>query len=167
MGNSEQVLNKNLDLLRYLTDEEILKIQPYFKLKVYEANTKIFEEGDRGDSLYVIKNGHVQISKTIEEEEVVLAELNTGMFFGEIALLLEEGYRSAAVTTLKLTELYVLNRRDFMEIVNKNAEIGTKLLLSLGEILCERIIRTNENIITYVVLNKAILDTIDISKIYI
>ncbi|MBN1234411.1 MAG: cyclic nucleotide-binding domain-containing protein [Candidatus Coatesbacteria bacterium] len=162
----ERVLNQNLDLLKYLTDEEIEKITAYFKLNEYPPDQIVFDEGSKGDSIYIIKKGHIQISKKIENDEIILSEFGDGMFFGEIALL-DEGARSAAAKTLRKTELYVLFRHDFTELMTKEPAIACKILLSLGEILCDRIRKSNENLSTYVMLNKAILDTIDISKVYI
>ncbi len=162
----EQVINQNLELLKYLTDEEIERIRGFFKLKEYVPEDIIFGEGEKGDALFIIKKGHVQVSKRIDNDEIILSEFSDGSFFGEIALL-DEGSRSATVKALRTSEIYILMRDDFLSMVSHEPVITNKVLLSLGEILCDRIRRANESLSTYVMLNKAILDTIDISKVYI
>jgi len=47
----------------------------------------LFREGDRGQTMYVIRSGKVNISKRIGDSEITLAVLGPGEFFGEMALL--------------------------------------------------------------------------------
>src|SRR6266850_1027047 len=63
------------------------------------SGTVLFREGDRGQTMYVIRSGKVNISKRIGDSEITLAVLGPGEFFGEMALL--EGLpRSAGATVV-------------------------------------------------------------------
>src|SRR2546430_17715708 len=53
----------------------------------HPSGTVLFREGDRGQTMYVIRSGKVNISKRIGDSEITLAVLGAGEFFGEMALL--------------------------------------------------------------------------------
>src|SRR3979490_2159160 len=52
------------------------------------SGTVLFREGDRGQTMYVIRSGKVNISKRIGDSEITLAVLGPGEFFGEMPLRL-------------------------------------------------------------------------------
>ena len=74
----------------------------------FEAGTTIFREGDRGDWLYVIVNGEVEVSRGA----VSLSRLGPGECFGEIALV-REGPRNATVTSLSSVDVIAVDREAF------------------------------------------------------
>ena len=55
--------------------------------EVYEDGQIIFEEGNSGDWIYVIQEGAVEISKAIQDEEVIIEILKTGEVFGELGFI--------------------------------------------------------------------------------
>ena len=66
----------------------------------YKSGEVIFHEYDTGDALYVIEEGSVRIWVTDEDvQQVTLAELNPGQFFGELAVL-DRGQRSSSASSL-------------------------------------------------------------------
>ena len=82
------------------------------------SGTVLFREGDRGQTMYVIRSGKVNISKRIGDSEITLAVLGPGEFFGEMALL--EGLpRSAGATVVDLHQLAELNERDAAQIARR------------------------------------------------
>jgi len=76
------------------------------------SSTEIVRQGDQGDRFYVIESGEVTVSKNGRQ----VATLVHGDFFGEIALL-REIPRTATVTARMDTQLYALQRDDFLEAV--------------------------------------------------
>ena len=81
----------------------------------YKAGETIFHEHDRGDALYVLEEGAVRIWVTDEDlEEVTLAELKPGAFFGELAVL-DRGERSSSATAIVDSHLHRLSSDDFFE----------------------------------------------------
>jgi MFS family permease len=76
------------------------------------SGTEVVRQGDQGDRFYVIERGEVTVSKNGRE----VATLEDGDFFGEIALL-REIPRTATVTARTDTQLYALERDDFLEAV--------------------------------------------------
>lgn len=77
----------------------------------------LFHRGDEGTALYIIYQGLIKIAvPTRQDEEVTLAMLSDGDFFGEMALL-DDLPRSADAMALEDTQLYMLNRADFLSFL--------------------------------------------------
>ena len=53
----------------------------------YESGDRIFAEGDLGTEMYVFQAGRVEVTQEVEGEQQVLAVLEKGDFFGEMAIL--------------------------------------------------------------------------------
>lgn len=92
-----------------------------------EAGRVLTREGERGQEFFIIVDGQVQV----ERNGQLLRTLGPGDFFGEIALI-EEGPRTATLTTIGPTRLLVLNRREFHSLLSEFAEIQIKVLQALA-----------------------------------
>lgn len=86
------------------------------------ADTVFIKEGDKADALYIVKDGVLQVFTTgRKKEDVVLARLESGSFFGEQALLnTTPGLRSASVRTLNDATLLKLDHKLFLKIVESD-----------------------------------------------
>jgi CRP/FNR family cyclic AMP-dependent transcriptional regulator len=86
-------------------------------LRSYNKSEIIFEENSHGNEMYVIHSGLVKISTRAPGQEVVLATLGPGEFFGEIALV-DSGPRTATATADEDdTQLVVLDQDKFVYLV--------------------------------------------------
>src|SRR2546428_6922279 len=93
----------------------------------HPSGTVLFREGDRGQTMYVIRSGMVNISKRIGDSEITLAVLGAGEFFGEMALL--EGLpRSAGAMVVEDALLIEVEQATFETLVRKNGEIAVRLM---------------------------------------
>src|SRR5256885_8057375 len=92
-------------LFKRLEPHELEKLAEEIDQVNYPAGETIFNEHDRGDSLYVVETGAVRIWVYDEDvKEVTLAELKAGDFFGELAVL-DRGERSRRATAVGDTHL--------------------------------------------------------------
>jgi CRP/FNR family transcriptional regulator/CRP/FNR family cyclic AMP-dependent transcriptional regulator len=92
----------------------------------------IFHLGDPGGLLYLISRGKVKINHTTPEgQEVVLAILGPGDFFGELALL-DDSPRSATAIALEITETWTLHREEFMHYLADNPNFALHVLKTLA-----------------------------------
>ncbi len=123
---------QKVPLFAELGEKEIEKVAVCLKMKNYPKDTIVVLETDEGSTLFIIANGKVKISRMSENgREVILAILGEGDFFGEMSLL--DGLaRSANVTTTKDSELYLLRREDFLNILEESPKIGISLLKELA-----------------------------------
>jgi CRP/FNR family cyclic AMP-dependent transcriptional regulator len=102
----------------------------------HPAGTILFREGDKGEKMYVIRSGKVNISKHISDSDITLAVLGSGEFFGEMALL--EGLpRSAAATVVEDALLIEVEQAAFETLVRRNGEIAVRLMRRLSSRLRE------------------------------
>jgi len=86
----------------------------------------IFNEGDEADGFYLIRNGHVRVTKQVAGGEVVLRYLGRGEYFGEIGLL-EANPRTATCSALDTVELVRINSGDFHTLVDRFPSVKKRL----------------------------------------
>jgi len=106
-----------------------------------DAGKIIFQEGEEGDQMYIIQAGKVRISRRIAGKEHVLAILEKGDFFGEMAIV-NKVQRSATVTAIDEVDLLAFNREGFLSMINKNAKIALHMI----DKLCRRLQNANIHI---------------------
>ncbi len=88
----------------------------------YRPGDIVISEGDRDDALYLIIHGAVTVSKGGE----IVAELQDGDFFGEMALLGDQ-IRTATVKIKKTSTLLRLRRKDILALSEDNIELKRRL----------------------------------------
>ena len=104
------------------------------------ATQTLFRTGDAGDSMYLIERGMVRISmKSSDGEELILAELGRGDFFGEMALI-DGKARSANATAMEPSRLLVLSRKHFLTFLSSSPNVALEMLTALTR----RLRRTDE-----------------------
>jgi CRP-like cAMP-binding protein len=109
-------------------------------MKSYNLGDVIFEEGSRGKEMYVIYKGKVQISrKDPAGEEAVLAVLESGEMFGEMALMDQEPRSATAAAACDDTVLVALDRTRFKYWLRYEPEFAFVVM----ETLCKRIREKN------------------------
>ncbi len=86
----------------------------------HPADHTIFEEGDEGDSLYLLVDGEISI---IKAETEVLSFKEKGYCFGEVALI-DDKPRSATIKTVTVTRLLRITRYDFYQALAREPLIG-------------------------------------------
>jgi CRP-like cAMP-binding protein len=98
------------------------------------AGEYVFVKGGPGDALYLIEDGQVEILSEDRTGRVVDARLGPDEFFGEMALLTGKP-RTTSARTKSHTNLWVLYRSDFDDLVNRHPAIS----LALSRVLSERL----------------------------
>ncbi len=96
------------------------------RLRTFAAGAVIIKEGEPGDSLYLIRNGVVKVSKRMEGRERVLAYLRDGTYFGEVALLRNEP-RNATITALTKVEVAQMMRDEFQALLREQPALLPKV----------------------------------------
>ncbi|MGD8778551.1 MAG: Crp/Fnr family transcriptional regulator [Ignavibacteria bacterium] len=114
-----------------LPSEAVEKIANTGSRKFYKKDNVVLMEDDTGSALFVIINGKVKVSRTSNDgKEVILTILNESDFFGEMAIL-DGLQRSATVTALEDSELFIIQRNDFLDLLKQYPEIAISLLYEL------------------------------------
>lgn len=119
---------KNIPLFSSLTSGDFEELAKLMITRSYPAHHTLFWMHERGTHLYIIDEGNIEISYTNEEgEEVSLAVLGKGSFFGEISLLDGEPH-SATARTMGPATLFTIDRETFHHYLNKHPQLAFTLL---------------------------------------
>jgi len=118
-----------------MTPIEILKQSPLFNSLEYadledlvssmrvqslKQGQPLFHKGDEGTALYIVKKGAIKIVLPSKiGDEIIVTIFSVNDFFGEMALLDGEP-RSANAVAIEPTEVFVLNRNDFLSFLKSN-----------------------------------------------
>ena len=130
-----------MPLFSRLQERELLRIMQVAEVLAFEAGQTIFSEGDRGDELFIVLSGRVEISRMSS----VLNDAGPGDHIGEMALI-RSMPRSATVTAVEASELIALRRNDFFEILRKEHEMAVKLLWQFLGVLADRLDQTSKDL---------------------
>jgi CRP/FNR family cyclic AMP-dependent transcriptional regulator len=131
---------RSVPLFASLDDAAARELRSLLHVEQAENGRELFHHGDTGDAMYLIESGRVRIH--VEDStgnDVTLAELAGGDFFGEMALL-DGKPRSADATVIQEARLAVLSRGDFLTFVRQNPDVALEMLSAVTE----RLRRTDE-----------------------
>ena|SRR3989339_92373 len=137
---------KNIPLFSNINLSDLIKLSKFLHSRKYSQNEIVFLEKEPGAGLYIVKSGSVKIFiKSLDGQERILAKLEKGCFFGEVALI-DESPRSASVIALEETELLGFFRPDLMTLMDRDPRLSSQILLHLATVLGQRLRETNKEI---------------------
>jgi len=120
-----------ITLFSKLSPAELTMIAGRLKPRVFEAGEVIFEQGEQGDAMFVIRSGRVKIYSQGEGgKELTLNVYGEGDFFGEFSLIDGEP-RSTSAAAIERTEALVLQHRDLIAILGEHPAIAISLMRGL------------------------------------
>jgi signal transduction histidine kinase len=108
---------RRVPLFADLSEEDLEQLYQMAKTVSISAGELVFEEGSRGDALYVVLDGELEVSKRQGGQDVVLAVRRVGEFIGEMSLL-EQAPRSASVRTLRESRLLMISQAAFQTLLS-------------------------------------------------
>ena len=98
-----------------------------------EVGKMLFQYGDPGDWMVILKSGAVELTvKTKTGEKVFLESIGAGEFFGEISLL-DMGARTATATVVEAGEALIVDRGDLDELLRIQPAAAMRLLAATGK----------------------------------
>lgn len=132
MAESSEIL-MYVPIFSDLEKETIDKILTIGTTKTYPKESYILMEEGTGTAMFVIISGKVKVSRTSSDgREVILSILGEYDFFGEMAIL--DGLsRSASVIAMQDSELFIIQREQFLELLKDHPEIAINLLQELTQ----------------------------------
>ncbi|MBT7524241.1 MAG: cyclic nucleotide-binding domain-containing protein [Candidatus Marinimicrobia bacterium] len=138
---------KQVPVFKNFTNKEFLELEKLIHHRQYKINDFIFKNRAPGEGMYIIMQGAVKITiGTRNDNENILAELEEGDFFGELALFDDEPRSANAIATTD-SQLLGFFTQDLMSLQERNPILGQKILFNLGGVLGERLRGTNSLLI--------------------
>ena len=133
---------RGIQIFEGLSVSELAAIASVTEEVVHPVGTLVINEGETGETMYMIIAGEVSVNKSQEGgSEIELDRILAGDYFGEMALF-EDVVRSATIRTEEETRLLVLHKQEFTEIVREYPQIA----LHICRILSQRIRVLHEKI---------------------
>lgn len=148
--NTAATLKENV-LFQDLSSRELKLVMGTIHIRDYRPDETIFHQGQAGFGMYIIEEGKVSISLKKNpvvdtNEHTILTVLQSGDFFGELALVEEGGKRSASAVAVSDTKLIGFFKPNLLDIIERSPRAGVKIALRLNEVLGKRLIETNNSV---------------------
>lgn len=147
---------RNSLIFKDLGEEELVQVLKISRERRFQSGDVIMQEGEKGDSMYWVAEGEVEVSKTLtmkfgdddfRKAEKVLTRFRPEdhAVFGEMALIALDN-RSATIMANTDCVLFEIRRDDFIGLVEDSPELGVKVLLKLAELLVDRLRRSSQDV---------------------
>jgi CRP-like cAMP-binding protein len=112
--------------------------------RMFVTGEDLFQEGDAGDSIWIIQSGRVEIYKNIRGDvDRTLASLGPGDVIGEMSFI-DHSRRSAGARTSEPSEFLLLTSNSFLKVQKERPEVAAGFYRNLASILASRLRTTNE-----------------------
>src|SRR5260221_1372027 len=116
-----------VELFKLLDEDELKEFAAVIDSKTVSAGETLFNAGDHGESLYVVKSGEVELFiKDTAGQKIILKVATRDDLFGEISML-DNRPRSATAVALMDAELFVLDRDDLLLMFQKHPDSGLNI----------------------------------------
>lgn len=124
-------LLKHVELFSHLTAEQLEQLALQARELSFRKHAVIMNEGDPGESMYIVKGGTVKVFVSDEDgHELVLYEQGPGAAIGDIALLDNEP-RSASVMALEACTVLSIGKQAFLDCLMQSPETAINIIRSL------------------------------------
>lgn len=148
-----KILHK-VPLFSGLDTQSLTSITPLLEEEIFEADSKVLREGELGDSMYIIANGAVNVTKFNDEgNEIFITKLGAGSYFGEVALI-DNQPRSANINTKDETTVFRLKKSTFEKLLVEDKTFAINFYRNCLNETLERMRETATNLTS----SKTVLD---------
>ncbi len=134
---------RKIPIFENLGNRELAMVERILHRREYKLDEAIFSEGDPGLGMYIIETGTAEVASGAGKN--VLAELHSGEFFGELALL-DESARTATVIAKTPCRLLCFFQPDLFDLIERTPRLGVKILFQLARVIGARLKKANEDI---------------------
>ena len=123
-----------------LPNDELDRLQSELEVLKLKAGEILLREGERGEHLYVIVSGELEILMSPgEENELILNIIHPGEYIGEMSLLQPDGLRTTSARAHTDIVLLSMSRQQFKELLNRHPELAKSMI----SVLSQRLVNTN------------------------
>ena len=130
-----------IPLFQNIPPDDLVKMVNELPIETYEPGSYLFRDGDPGENLYVVKEGHLEVILAADSpDEMLLKICGPGEYVGEMGLILAEGKRTATVRAKDRVRTWVMSRAKLTDVLQRWPVIA----YSMVGILSERLDATND-----------------------
>ncbi len=160
MARINEILRSTF-LFKNLHSREIGLLTRIAEVRRFGAGSYVVREGERGECLYLIREGGVNITKGAGNS--FLSYLGPGGYFGEMSLFEEHAVRSANVVAASDVSLVAIEKEKFWPLLEKHPKMANKIYREIVLTLIERLTVTSADLA--MMMKGQVASQEDISKI--
>ena len=135
MGKCEQCIVRQLNSLKALTKEELMRVSNCKTVKVIKKGEIIFDEGDRVDGVFCIKSGVCKVSKLSDNgREQIIHLVKKGDLLGERSLINEE-VANLKATAIDDMEVCFIPKQEIVNDLKNNSNFTLEVLKNMASSL--------------------------------
>ncbi len=128
---------QQVEVFQDLSEAQIYEVERSTRMSTVGAGRILFQPDEKPETLYLLKAGHVQIYRISPDgKRFVISNIESGMFFGEMALLGQSLHDSFAEAVSEST-LCVISRRDLEYLIGRFPTVGVRMMQVLADRLNE------------------------------
>ena len=123
---------ENFNLFSSLNKDRMMELNRMISDRTVEGEQPIYFANEPSKTIYFLKTGRVKITKyLVDGSEKIIAIINPGEIFGEMAYM-DEGQRTDFAVTVEPSMICAINKNDLAAFIEKNPELNLKLTRILG-----------------------------------
>ena len=130
------LLLREIPIFADLSPEDLKLVAEIAREEWYPQNSDIFHQGDEGNMMFVIVEGNLQVLRTMDGTEQVLAQRGSGDFLGEMAII-ESAPRLATLRTQTDVRILAIDGETFKGILHERPDVSFAVLRSVSRRLRE------------------------------
>jgi CRP/FNR family transcriptional regulator, cyclic AMP receptor protein len=140
---------KNPLIFRDLPDHVLQSMAEHFFVIELAAGETLFNQGDPGDSFFILEDGQIHVQRTYPDgEHVVLATEGPYYVVGELSMLANEP-RTGSVVTVGDSTFVGIKREDFIAVCDQHPEIAMQVLKHMSTRLYGMNLQVREHALTH------------------
>lgn len=128
----------SVSVFKGMNETDLQQLQKVTRSKRFVKGEFIFREGERSETLFVVNEGLIKLTKMSSEgKEQIVRLLFPGDFFGLFSILKNEDHYVNAETVGASTVICYIEKTDFLNTMEKNAGMSYRFLLAVNDRLYE------------------------------
>jgi CRP-like cAMP-binding protein len=136
---------RRIKVLADLADEHLMSFARYLEVEQIAQYNEVVKEGETGDSMYMLLEGELRVRVLVHGKESILATLQPGESFGELALI-DEGTRSADVIANVESTVLSISRAGLKKLFDEAPALAAPFMQALCRITAARLRSTNKRV---------------------
>jgi CRP-like cAMP-binding protein len=133
-GEQKKKFLSRVPLFEGLKDRQLQRLADRMVERSYASGDMIVKQGQGGEGFYVVTSGKAEATRErTDGEKVVVNTFGPTDFFGELALLDEDGVRTASIVAVETTECLILTRWDFIATLRQDADMAVEILQEMAK----------------------------------
>ncbi len=168
--NEDLKILSQVRVLKGVSDAGLKQMLGIARERKFSPGQEIIQEGETGNSMFIIKQGEVTISMAItlplseRDREKVLVHLGTGSNFGEVAFVFGQEQRSATVSARSEVALWEVSSMDFEKVIGENLKDGLLIFKNIAQIVSGRLKKANQDVAKLTTVLSVVLSKVERGK---